>query len=139
MNRQGLLAKVHIAKKDLGLDDDAYREVLYGITGERSAGRCSDQQLVAVVERLRARGWQPRAGGKQSDNPQARMIFAIWGELGRIGALHTPTRPGLRAYCNNLVGVEDPEWLSPEQAAKVIESLKHWQKRAKLERAKACE
>jgi len=131
MNRRGLLALVHCAKKELGLDDVAYRDVLEAMTGHRSAANCSDGQLGLVVDRFKQRGWLPKGGGKQSKNPQARKIWAQWGDLERSGALRAPGRKSLRLFCKRLVGVEDPDWLTSAQAHTVIESLKTWQERVK--------
>ncbi|MBI4804443.1 MAG: regulatory protein GemA [Desulfovibrio sp.] len=58
-SRKSLLAKVHIAKKDLGLDNDTYRSVLERTTGQRSAGDCAYQELVRVVAEFRRLGWSP--------------------------------------------------------------------------------
>lgn len=43
--RNALLAKVHIAKKALGMDDDAYRDFLNAQTGKRSAGLLNETEL----------------------------------------------------------------------------------------------
>lgn len=45
--RSPLLAKIHIARKDLGLDEDTYRAVLIRITGKRSAK--SQWEITATV------------------------------------------------------------------------------------------
>lgn len=59
--RRKLIAKIQIAKKDLGLDkDDAtYRDMLFNLTGRDSCTELSDRQLVLVIGRLRAMGWNP--------------------------------------------------------------------------------
>ena len=54
-HRRALLAKVHVAKKVLGLDDDTYRAVLLRVAGETSAAKCSDAQLVALVKEFEAK------------------------------------------------------------------------------------
>ena len=131
MNRRGLYALVHCAKKELGLDDGAYRAALEQVAGKSSSKDLSDAELGRVVEHFKRIGWRPKSGGDFNKNPSVRKVWAIWAELGKLGALHTPTPAGLRAFCKNLVGVENPSWMSPEQLNKVIESLKVWQKRAR--------
>ena len=37
MGRNPQLAQIHIAKKELGLDDDTYRDVLERVTRQRSS------------------------------------------------------------------------------------------------------
>ena len=56
--RRSLMAKLHIARKDLGLDDDTYRAMLQNLTGKRSSADCTDRQLVMLVAALRKRGWK---------------------------------------------------------------------------------
>lgn len=125
---------VHCAKKDLGLSEDDYRAILEQVTGHSSARDCSDGQLGLVVDRLRARGWRPKKGGKRSNDPAVRKIWALWAALGELGALRTPTRQGLRQFCRSQVQVEDPEWLSPAQARQIIEALKDWKARAERQK-----
>ena len=56
--RQGLLAMVHIAKKDLRLTDDEYGAVLAGFHTE-SSGSLSIQQLERLIEYFKKAGWKP--------------------------------------------------------------------------------
>ena len=58
--RKGLIASVHIAAGDMGLDEDTYRNLLSSVTGRNSAGKCSVPQLKAVLAEMRNKGWQPR-------------------------------------------------------------------------------
>lgn len=125
------MAMVHCARKDLALDEDTYRAVLEHVTGHSSCRDCTEGQLGAVVDQFRARGWKPKKQSKRSDSPSVRKVWALWGALGESGALHTPTRAALRTYCKKLVGVEEPEWMSPEQIIRVIENLKSWEKRTR--------
>lgn len=61
--RKKLLGKVHIAKKDLGLDDDTYRRLLKNVTGRESASKCTVRQLIDVVKYMRERGWSENGRG----------------------------------------------------------------------------
>jgi phage gp16-like protein len=132
LNRRALLATVHIAKKELGLGDDAYRDVLRRVTRRASAGELSARELVAVIEELRRLGWQPKTPlgrNRRSGNPHVRKVWAVWGDICRAGAARSPTRAALRAFVERMTGLTDPEWLSPEQANQVVEGLKAWQRR----------
>ena len=55
-SRKSLLAKIHIAKKDLGLDDDTYRLRLERLTGKTSARDLTVPQLARIVADLRVPG-----------------------------------------------------------------------------------
>ncbi len=132
MARRALLAKVHVAKKQLDLDDELYRTVLERVTGQRSAGELSDPQLVDVLDEFRRLGWQPSSKDKplpRSSKPHVRKVWALWNALCRSGAVKNPSRGALRAFVQRFAQVTDPEWLTPEDAVKVIEGLKAWQVR----------
>ncbi len=129
MSRRDMLAKIHIAKKDLGLDDDLYRDALERVTGERSASKLSHSQLEAVLGEFRSRGWKPKRR-KRSGKPEVRKVFALWGELREMGVA---TAPGPHGFVKRMTrseekpdGVEDPEFMDPQEARKVIEALKDW-------------
>ncbi len=47
-------ALINIAKKDLGLDEEAYRMCLKRVTGEESLRVMSEQQREAVVKGIKA-------------------------------------------------------------------------------------
>lgn len=47
--RRGDLARIHLAKKEIGLDDDAYRELLKGVTGKTSAADLNSAQRFQVL------------------------------------------------------------------------------------------
>ena len=50
-SRNHRLAAIHLGKKELGLDDDTYRDMLEQVTGKRSAKGLNDDELVAVLKR----------------------------------------------------------------------------------------
>lgn len=62
--RRGLLAKVHIAKKQLGLDDGLYRYILREEFGVTSAGALSSAELESLVKRFQGAGWRPKSTGQ---------------------------------------------------------------------------
>ncbi len=132
--RRSLLAQVHIARKDMGLDEDTYRALLRRITGQHSAAAVDDAGLRQVLREMRRLGWRPaarqrtgRAGRKwraASPYPHVRKVFAVWGELKRRGIWRDPRRTSLAAFVRRMTGVDDPDWLTAPQARLVIEALK---------------
>lgn len=131
MNRQPMLAKIHIAQKELALDVDAYRSVLMSAVGKASAADCSDAELDRVLAAFKKLGWQSKTGvAKKSDKPFVRKIFAIWADLGRRGAVSDPSRQALAAFVKRQTGLDNPEWLDREAAVSVTEALKAMQRRA---------
>ncbi len=131
---RALLAKVHIAKKDLGLIDENYRAILVRITGHESSAACSERQLEQVLAEFRRLGWQPRPakskGGAGFDKPHVRKIYALWAEAGRLGAVANATKEALRAFVERQTGKSAPEFCAPPDANKVCEALKAMIRRA---------
>jgi phage gp16-like protein len=129
--RRALLAKVHLAAKGLALADESYRAILKRIGGAESAAGIDDAGLVRVVEEFKRLGWNDaKRAFKPSGKPHVRMVWRLWGELSPASVRNQAA--GLRGFCKRVVGIEEPEWLTPEQGNKVIEALK-----ARLARARA--
>lgn len=53
-NRQAELARIHIAKKELGMNEDEYRTMLHEQTGKDSAGKLTDRQRYIVLDHMKA-------------------------------------------------------------------------------------
>lgn len=118
-SRKSLMAKIHIAQKDLGLDEDTYRAMLFNLTGKISAASCTDRQLVAVIAALRKRGWK----GSLPKAPKVRPEFAEL--LKKINALRLETKKSwayVEAIAKRMYGV-GLSWLDGEQLGGVITAL----------------
>jgi phage gp16-like protein len=119
------LAKIHIAKKELALDDDTYRAVLKRVTGETSSAKLNDGEREKVLAEFRRLGWQPKKPfRKPSTNPHIRKLWALGKELDRRGYWNLPWKRGLIAFVKKETGIDDPDWLDTRQASQVIEALK---------------
>ena len=68
--KRTLIAKIHIAKKDLAMDDATYRDVLVRVTGKDSCKKMSLAELKKVVMDMKRLGFTP----KQTD--QAKQEHA---------------------------------------------------------------
>lgn len=128
--RRALLAQLHIAKKDMALEEESYRAFLLRVGGQCSARDLSDQQLQKVLAEFTALGWKKEWFKKYatSHHPDVRKVFAIWRSL-RNHLTCKGSRAGLRAFVERLTGVSDPNFLDSTQARHVIETLKAMQKR----------
>ncbi len=127
--RRRLIAMLHVARKELALDEDTYRAILERVTGKRSARELTAAQLGQVVDALKERGFTPKRTAPRSKKAHVRKVWALWGQLGDDGLLRKTGGASLRAFVKRMTGVEDPEWLSPEQANVVIEAIKSWRRR----------
>lgn len=142
-HRRSLLAKVHIAKKQLGLDEDTYRAALRVATGKESAGACNLRELSDAIAAFRAKGFQDRPaggskrapaqakapGGKLADTPHAAKLRALWLSAYHLGIVRDPAESALGAFIKRQTGIDAMRWLPPEDAANAIEALKDWMAR----------
>ena len=134
--RRSLYGKIEIAKKALGLDDDAYRDVLQRLFGKRSRTQLGNAQLVDLVEHFKSLGFRPirkapaRAGGRPlADGALQGKIRALWISLHHLGAVREPSEKALVAFCKRVTGgrtrgIDALQWLTPDAAIKAIEALK---------------
>lgn len=128
MSHPGMLAKIHIAKKELALDDDAYRGLLQRVAGVASSRGLTDRQADSVIAEFKRLGWKPKTSTRAPDErADLRKLYALWGAL-QAGPLD---RDALRKWVQGRFGVSAPEFLKPAQAREAIEQLKAWQKRVK--------
>lgn len=128
MSHPGMLAKIHIARKDLALDEEAYRGLLRRVAGVASSRDLSDRQADAVITELRRLGWKPKAATRApSERADLRKLYALWRAL-HAGPLD---REALRRWVATRFKVSAPEFLKPDQMREAIEQLKAWQKRVR--------
>lgn len=135
--RRSLYAKIEIAKKELGLDDDAYRDIIaQRFDGKTSRTQLGTAQLGELIDHFKTLGFKPkrkapkRAGrARLADSDTARKIRALWISLYHLGVISDPSESALGAFIKRQAKVDDAAFLVPEQSYKVIEALKSWAER----------
>jgi phage gp16-like protein len=134
--RKQLLRLVHVGKGKLGLDDDAWRQLLRSTVSAESSKELTVAQLERVLDRLKKAGFKvrvPKAKGPQralAHEPPDRKIRALWLDLHAKGIVRNPSEAALAAWIKREFGLEALQWLDAEQASKAIEKLKKWGRRA---------
>lgn len=140
-NRNNQLAQIHIAKKELGMDDDTYRSMLWTVARVNSSRDLDMHGRYKVVMHLKALGWKPGRSKKKSpasahklSKTQLDKIRALWIEMGNDGIVKNPTETNLNKFAKRLTGIDRVDWLRNErQATTVIESLKKWRERVECQ------
>jgi phage gp16-like protein len=131
------LAKIHVAKKRLRLDDATYRAIIARVcVGKTSAANLGEHERGALLDEFKRLGFLE--GGsftkKLSDfndrEPAARLIRVLWASLEAFGVLHDASEKALRQFIKRTAKAESIRWLTAEQASAVIEGLKAWKARA---------
>lgn len=135
--RRAMLAKVHLAAKELGMPRDDYEALLERVTGRRSAGGLSQQQLADVLAEFGRLGWvargaQPPPGSRArpADHPAARKARAMWISLYHLGAVRKASEQALEAFARRQLGVERLQWADQSQTYRLTEALKAMAERA---------
>lgn len=126
MSRKTDLAKIHIAKKDLGLDDDTYRHMLQEVAGVTSSAELSERGLAKVLAHLRGLGWKPKGAsklGRRPSPPESKeaLIKKIEAQL-LAGGLTWAYADGM---ARRMFKVEKVEWLPADQLGKIIAALNY--------------
>lgn len=132
--RKAELAKIHVAKKKLALDDDTYRSMLVKVTGRDSAGDLSQAQRTKVLDHLKTLGFKddkrphPRAGTRPADaSPEGAKIRALWLALFQLGEVQDSREAAIDAYVKRMTGKDALRFVSSQRdVAKVIKTLRGW-------------
>lgn len=127
--------KIHIAKNQLNLDEESYRDVLSGfgvITSKQLSEKHADQ-LLGVFRKI---GWKPAAGNKKrfqirlpgnrsedyATQKQMNMLCALW-----VKYSNQKNEQNFVRFVSGIAKVDRPEWLLKKDVRKIrkaIESLK---------------
>lgn len=94
---------IHVAARELGLDEDTRRDLQLVITGKASLRDMSAAELDRVVDALKARGFKPgrhvaRKGRRTAERGDTRFVHVLWGKLVKAGAVDAPGVKGLNAF-----------------------------------------
>lgn len=142
MSRQTQLAQIHIAKKDLAMDEDAYRAMLKDVAKVTSASDLDFHGRNAVIHRMKELGWKPK---RNKVGPKSKKVAfhgqkknmgdkirALWIEMHQEGIVNDKSEAALMTYVKRMTKgkFEAPQFCDTAAATMIIESLKKWQHRA---------
>lgn len=136
MSRQRLIQLIHIARNDLKMDEDTYRQMLQGLTGVASTKGMDITQLNRVMNSMKKKGFRIKPARKAKSHlpldshPQSKKLRALWLEMASVGIIRDTSEQALARWVERETGISAIRWLSTEQASNVIERLKNWQCRA---------
>ncbi|MBN9232748.1 MULTISPECIES: regulatory protein GemA [Phyllobacteriaceae] len=125
-------AAIHVAKKQLGLDDDTIRDVYERVTGKRSLRDMSSVEQNNVVQELRRGGFKPASVGsrKRLEGKYAAKLQALWIAAWNLGIVTNNDDRALIAFVERQTGLSHVRFLHDAgDAAKAIEALKAWMTR----------
>ena len=136
------LAKIHIAKKELGLSDEAYRDILRARFGKSkdSAAKLTPGQAFSLLAHFKKCGWKPKGQGPLPGfsipaDGQSKKIQALWITLSQAGKIRDGSDKALMSFCKRMTATQDHpgrdhlRFCDSQDKWKIIEALKDWAKR----------
>jgi len=119
-SRKAMIAKIHIAKKELNLNDYMYRYILKETTGKDSCKIMTHQELDRVLQVLCGLGFSPKK--KASINEFGPDKDGIIRNLTRIAetTMGMGWKKRIRGYIRKKFGVDDLRFLSYRQLTDVF-------------------
>lgn len=130
--RRRELAKIHLAAKQLGMDDDTYRDMLWAIARVRSAKDLDEAGRRRVLDHLKAVGFKPKPGSPRAGRPHNLGSEERGPQLAKIEAMLTSAGRAW-AYADGIAKkmfhVDRVTFCNPEQLRKIIAALVYDAKR----------
>ena len=133
---KNLIKLIHVAKRDLGMENDSYRAIIKKVTKNRtdSTKDCTALELERVISHLKKAGFkvrkpktaQPKEARPLATGGEVSKVRALWLLLHEIGAVKNPSESALNAYVKRVTNIEDLSWLNGDQLTILIETLKKW-------------
>ena len=125
------IATIHVAKKQLGLDEDTYRAKLRVITGKFSVKDMTEEERQRVISAFRQNGFKPverRPDGHQKlTGPFAKKLQALWIGGYNLGVVENRDDSAMLAFVKRQTGLDHTQFLHyADDARKAIEGLKAW-------------
>lgn len=123
-HRRAMIAKIQIARQQLGMVEDDYRQIVFQQTGKMSLKDASEPQLARVLDVMKAKGFKPLPGKKAASHPMAMKARALWISLYHLGAVQNPADEALEAFAKRQLGCDRLQWAKQSDAFRLIEALK---------------
>lgn len=132
--RRRELGKIHLAAKQLGMNEQTYREMLRSVAGVTSAADLDERGRHAVLDHLRAAGFRgapargcgypgrPHNIGSEDRGSLLRKIEALLADAGRPWAYAD-------GMARRMCRVERVAFCDPPQLGKLVAALMYDQKR----------
>ena len=126
---------IHVARRELAMDDATYRAMLMLVAGVTSSAKLDGAGRKKVIDHMKLKGFKVKSKGilpgapAPIADPQYRKILALWGDLARSGTVHVNTEAAIRVYIKRITGCDDYRFCNNAQVTSIIESLKKWRDR----------
>ena len=142
MPTRAQLALIHIAKKELHLNDEIYRYILFNLFKKNSARDLTREEVSRLISHFNTLGWKPSFDWANSDRQpsskgsgfesfglrngmatpaQLRKIVAMW-MTGK--GVHQKTILSLRHFLHNRFHVSDLRFVKAGQVTAILAAIR---------------
>lgn len=128
---QAQMRKIHADARELGMDDDLLHEYVYMLTEKESLKSLSVNEAVRVIDGLE--GKKGYAAGDRISYRQESYIFILLKKIKWTDQEGNPDKKRLNGFVKKQYGIDDYRWMTRGIASKVIEALKAFDDRQKIE------
>ncbi|OOF50287.1 GemA protein [Rodentibacter genomosp. 1] len=122
-NRKRLITKIHIGKKQLGLDEETYRQFLANLTGKTSCAAMTEEELHKVLGEMVKKGFNVRSafwGNRAAPRDDKKIYLA---KITALLAKHNLPKEYADGIAKRSFKVDVVHWLTPWQLKKVVQML----------------
>ncbi|WP_037054501.1 gp16 family protein [Rheinheimera baltica] len=148
--RRQLVTMIHIARTQLGMDEESYRANLAHFGNcKTSSTDMTIPELETVLEAFKKLGFKPvkkavkgRLSPSTAKGPkdERSAIRALWIFMHRAGFVEDGSETALNAWVKRMTaqpdgppGIAEVQWLRGDDAGKTLNSLKRWARRCLFE------
>lgn len=123
--RNNELAQIHVAKGQLGLDDETYRSMLWAVCQVRSSAELDHAGRAKLLAHLKGRGAKIGRAGPRPAADRARLLGKITAQL---AALKLP-EVYAEGIAKRMFGVERLSFCTPAMLVKIVAALTYQQQK----------
>jgi Protein of unknown function (DUF1018) len=127
-HRRRELAQIHIAKKDLAMEEDAYRAVIRTVSNNAtdSAGKLDWRGRKRLLDHLKSCGFTGKTNQIFPKTAMWNKVWALWQQLADAGKVNERNAKALLKFCQHHTKVERVQWMDEQMQSGIIEALKSW-------------
>lgn len=119
------LARIHMAKAQLAMDDATYRDLLWQVAGCLSAADLNPLQRAKVIARMQQLGFMEanQAKGKHPGRPRSTDAVPMLGKVEALLADAGREWAYAHSLARRMCRVGRLEWCRPDQLGKIIAAM----------------
>lgn len=137
--RKQLMAQIHIAKKQLGLDDESYRAILQRVARQESCKDMTTTQLVDVIKEMKRLGFQVKSSARsqQKHGKKPSVTQSKEALMSKIEAMIADLELSwdyVHGMAVKMFQIDRVQWLDDKQLYKLTQALAVYQRKQKLKK-----